>query len=59
MESPERLVFTDESAIDLRTTYRLMGWAYQGERARIRAKFVHGDRYGGTLSSNTRLITGL
>lgn len=45
MESPEKLVFTDESAIDLRTTYRLMGWAYQGECAHIRAKFVRGDRY--------------
>ena len=41
-ESPDRLVFIDESRIDIRTSYRLYGWALKGDRARISAKFVRG-----------------
>jgi transposase len=37
-------VWVDESAVDLRTTYRLNGWAYKGRRARIRAVFRRGKR---------------
>jgi hypothetical protein len=44
-ESPERLVFIDESHIDCHTTYRLFGWAYKGECARVSARFVHGPGY--------------
>jgi DDE superfamily endonuclease len=52
-EPPERLVYTDESAIDLRTTYRLMGWNYKGCRARSKAKFVRGQRYAFAITSVT------
>ena len=51
-ETPERLVYTDESAIDLRTTYRLMGWSYKGSQANMSAKFVRGQRYGHTVFTN-------
>ena len=44
-ESPERLVFLDESRIDCRTTYRLYGWAEKGQRARVKSKFVRGTGY--------------
>ncbi|KIJ46833.1 hypothetical protein M422DRAFT_226531 [Sphaerobolus stellatus SS14] len=44
-ESPERLVFVDESRVDLRTTYRLNGWAPKGERAAVTAKFQRGQGY--------------
>jgi len=44
-ESPERLVFTDESAVNMLTTYRTMGRAYKGKRARVKSYFQRGDRY--------------
>lgn len=43
-EDAPRLVFVDESAINLRTTYRLNGWAMRGRRARILAHFQRGKR---------------
>ncbi|KAF9780466.1 hypothetical protein BJ322DRAFT_1011813 [Thelephora terrestris] len=33
MEDPTRLVFLDETSVDLRVTYRLMGWSLVGLRA--------------------------
>ena len=42
VELPERLVFIDESRIDVRTSYRNYGHASKGERARMKAKFVRG-----------------
>jgi hypothetical protein len=44
MENPQRLVFIDETSIDLRTTYRLMGWADVGSRAVCASHFVQGTR---------------
>ncbi|KIJ51782.1 hypothetical protein M422DRAFT_244132 [Sphaerobolus stellatus SS14] len=44
-ESPEQLVFIDESRIDCRATYRLYGWAEKGKRARAKARFVRGPSY--------------
>jgi hypothetical protein len=41
-ESPEQLIFIDESCIDIRITYRIYGWAPTGERARMSARFQHG-----------------
>ncbi|KAF8492093.1 hypothetical protein JB92DRAFT_2752376 [Gautieria morchelliformis] len=41
-ESPEHLVFIDESHIDCRTTYHLNGWAPKGKRASVKARFVRG-----------------
>ena len=41
-ESPDRLMFIDESRIDCCTTYRLCGWAYKGQRAKVDACFVCG-----------------
>jgi hypothetical protein len=41
-ESPERLVFIDESRLDIRTTYRIYGWSAKGQRARMPAKFQRG-----------------
>lgn len=43
-ENPQRFVFVDESALNLRTTYRLNGWALRGHRARILAHFQRGKR---------------
>ncbi|KIJ49303.1 hypothetical protein M422DRAFT_147223, partial [Sphaerobolus stellatus SS14] len=43
--TPEWLVYTDESTIDLCTTYRLMGWDHRGQWARIQAGFQCGQRY--------------
>lgn len=43
-EDPSRLVFTDESAVNVLTTYRTMGWSYKGTRARVRTYFQRGDR---------------
>jgi hypothetical protein len=45
-ETPDRLVFTDESAVNVLTTYRSMGRAKKGERAEMRSYFQRGDRYG-------------
>ena len=42
MEDPRRLVFIDETSIDLRMTYQLMGWADVGSRATRRSHFVRG-----------------
>ena len=50
-ESPDRLVFIDESRIDCRTTYRLCGWAYKGARAKVSARFVRGPGYVRITSS--------
>ncbi|KIJ40118.1 hypothetical protein M422DRAFT_112421, partial [Sphaerobolus stellatus SS14] len=44
-ESPERLVFVDESRVDLHTTYRINGWSKKGERATVSAKFQRGQGY--------------
>lgn len=55
-EAPEQLVFTDERAIDLRTTYRQMGWSYKGSRANTNAK---GQRYGHIYQCLTPLFTCL
>jgi hypothetical protein len=35
-EPPEHLVHTDENAIDLSTTYHLMGWDATGQHARVK-----------------------
>ena len=43
-ESPERLVFIDESRIDFRATYQLYGWAEKGQKAKVKAQFVRGAR---------------
>lgn len=40
-----RMVFTDESSVNMLTTYRTMGRAYKGQRAKIRSFFQRGDRY--------------
>ena len=39
-----RLVFTDESAVNLLTTYRTMGRAPKGKRATLKSYFQRGDR---------------
>lgn len=44
-ESPDWLVFTDESAINLHTTYCSMGQALQGERVQMTTYFQWGDQY--------------
>ncbi|KIJ32575.1 hypothetical protein M422DRAFT_184311, partial [Sphaerobolus stellatus SS14] len=38
-ESPECLVYTNESAIGLHTTYRLMGWSQRGQQVQVWAAF--------------------
>lgn len=43
-EDPSKIVFIDESAVNLRTTYRMYGWAIQGQRAHVHAHFVRGTR---------------
>jgi hypothetical protein len=43
MESPDYLIFIDESRIDCRMTYRLYGWVHKGSCACVSAKFVHGQ----------------
>lgn len=43
-ELPECLVFTDESAVNMLTTYRTMGHAYKGKRAHVKSYFQWGDR---------------
>jgi hypothetical protein len=43
-ESAERLVFIDESAVNIKTTYRLNGWSFRGRRAHKTARFVRGQR---------------
>jgi hypothetical protein len=37
-------VTADESAVNLLTTYRLNGWAYEGTQARKACNFVRGTR---------------
>jgi len=44
-ETPDRLVFTDESAVNLLTAYRSKGRAQKGERAHKTTYFQRGDRY--------------
>ena len=44
-ESPEQLVFIDESRIDRRTSYRLKGWTPRGKRAIVSSKFTRGQGY--------------
>lgn len=44
-EPPERLVFTDESAVNVLTAYRSMGRALKGKRAMKATYFQQGDRY--------------
>jgi hypothetical protein len=44
-EPVERLVTADESAVNILVTYRRNGWAFKGNRARKRCKFVRGTRY--------------
>ena len=44
-ESPERLVFIDESRLDCKATYQMYGWAEKGQRAMKQARFVRGQRY--------------
>jgi hypothetical protein len=39
-----RLVFVDESSVNLLTTYRTTGRAFKGKHARMRSYFQHGDR---------------
>jgi len=43
-ESPDRLVFIDESRIDVRTRYQLNGWLMKGKHARVSTKFLRGPR---------------
>lgn len=43
-EPPERLVFVDESAVNILTTYRSNGWALKGRRARKHSLFQRGNR---------------
>ena len=43
-DPPERLVFADESAVNVLTTYRMNGWSLKGHRARKKTKFVRGKR---------------
>ena len=38
-----RLVFTDETAVNLLTTYRTMGHALKGKRATVKSYFQRGD----------------
>lgn len=44
VELPSWLVFLDESSLDTRVTYRLNGWSWRGQRARVRSHFVRGNR---------------
>jgi len=44
-EPPERLVFVDECAVNILTTYRLNGWSMKGRRSNKRALFGRGNRY--------------
>ena len=39
-----RLVFTDETAVNLLTTYRTMGHAPKGKCATVKSYFQRGDR---------------
>ena len=39
-----RLVFTDESAVNMLMTYHTMGRALKGKRARVKSYFQRGDR---------------
>lgn len=44
-ETPERIVTTDKSAINILTTYQHNGWAYHGIWAHKRCKFVQGTQF--------------
>jgi hypothetical protein len=44
-QSAERLVFADETSVNLRNTYRLNGWSGKGRRAFRRERFDRGKRY--------------
>jgi len=44
-EHPQQLVFTDESAVNILTTYRSMGHAPKGSRACKHTYFQRGDRF--------------
>ena len=43
-ESPEQLVFVDETSVNILTTYRAMGRAPKGKRATMRSFFQRGNR---------------
>jgi hypothetical protein len=43
-ETPESLLFLDESAVDLRMTYRQMGWSRKGCKAKKSSNFVRGKQ---------------
>lgn len=53
-EPPENIVCVDESAVNILTTYRQNGWAYQGVRAQKRCNFVRGTRCGLHLLSTIK-----
>jgi len=44
-EDPTSLVFLDETSVDLRVTYRLMGWGRIGSRSSRKSHFVRGTRH--------------
>ncbi|KAJ7302164.1 hypothetical protein DFH08DRAFT_723424, partial [Mycena albidolilacea] len=41
---PEYLVFADEAAVNILTTYRMNGWSLKGFHVRKSCKFVRGPR---------------
>ena len=43
-EPAERLVFADESLVNVLTTYQMNGWSMKGTRAQKSTKFVRGKR---------------
>lgn len=43
-ETPDRLVFADETALNCIDTFHRQGWAPQGQRAFKQSNFVRGDR---------------
>jgi hypothetical protein len=54
-EPVERLVFTDESAVNILTTYRANGWALKGLRARKQQNFARGIRSVFSPSKNSKI----
>lgn len=44
VENPDRLVFVDETAVNLRSSYRLNGRSARGKRAYRVTNFVRGQR---------------
>jgi len=45
-EPPGQIVFANESAVNILTTYRENGWAAKGMRARKSCCFVRGTQFG-------------